>query len=303
MPSLPFAACLRGSAFLAFLLLAVDASNLPAQPVLAAAEAELPGGIRLHYVSGGPREARTVVLLHGYPDSHFSWARVAPTLARHLRVVAPDLRGHGRSSRPTRGYAVEDLAEDVLALLDELGIDEAIVVGHSMGSFVAQRLADVAPDRLDALVLVGGAPSIHGLSDLGELVSAVEALADPVPEEFLRGFQESTIVRPLPAEFFEGLVAESRLVPARVLKQVLRGMLAAEPRDAGAGSRELRTWLLWGTEDPLFDSADQDALLRLFTRAELRAYEGVGHAPHWEDPDAFAADIAAIAAALDRAGG
>ncbi|MCG8419715.1 MAG: alpha/beta hydrolase, partial [Proteobacteria bacterium] len=71
-----------------------------------------------------------------------------------LRVVAPSQRGHGDSGHPAGGYGVDDFAADAIALLDALGIERAAVVGHSMGSFIAQQVALRAPQRVTHLILI-----------------------------------------------------------------------------------------------------------------------------------------------------
>ena len=95
-----------------------------------------------------------VVLLHGLGDSHELWRHQIPALAAHHRVVAVDLRGHGRSPLGRTDFGLEDMAEDVTLTLAELGIARPIVVGLSMGGGVAQCLAIRHPELVHALVLV-----------------------------------------------------------------------------------------------------------------------------------------------------
>ena len=94
------------------------------------ADAHLSTGVRLRYAEQGDAAGWPVVMLHGYTDSSFSFSRVLPLLDSSFRAFALDLRGHGDSGRPARGYALGDFASDVLAFLDELGIERATLVGH-----------------------------------------------------------------------------------------------------------------------------------------------------------------------------
>jgi len=112
-------------------------------PPMSFAEIALGNGIHLHYARQGPADGPVIILLHGYSDSSFSFSRVMPLLPPELRVIAPDLRGHGHSARPVNGYRIGDLAGDVLRMMDLMSIPEALTVGHSMGSFVAQAIAIV----------------------------------------------------------------------------------------------------------------------------------------------------------------
>ena len=126
------------------------------------------------------------------------------------RVIVPDQRGHGQSDRPADGYAMDDFATDALQLMDALQVRTATVVGHSMGSFVARRVAEKAPARITRLVLMASAP-LPTNSGVRELRSAVNELTDPIDAAFARGFQESTVLKPVPAVFMnEELMAVSR---------------------------------------------------------------------------------------------
>jgi 3-oxoadipate enol-lactonase len=109
-------------------------------------------GIRLAYRVWGPAGAPPLVLLHGLGDGAGDWDGVAPAFARHWRVYAPDLRGHGRSGRPG-DYSVELMAADVLGFLDALGLDQVDLIGHSMGGLVGYLLAGDHPGRVARLIL------------------------------------------------------------------------------------------------------------------------------------------------------
>jgi pimeloyl-ACP methyl ester carboxylesterase len=197
------------------------------------------------------------------------------------RLIVPDQRGHGDSARPSSGYRPEDLAADGIPLLEALGIRSAAVVGHSLGSFVAQWMAILAPKLVSGLVLVGSAATADN-DVVRSLVPAVQSLTDPVDLGFVREFQISTIYRPVPAEFFDQVVAESLKVPARVWQAILAGLL-----DLPAGI-QCPTALFWGDHDAIFGRKDQDDLMRVIPGARLQVFEEVGHAVHWEAPDEFA---------------
>ena len=112
----------------------------------------LPDGTRLHVAEAG--EGEPLVLLHGWPQHWWMWRRVLPALARGRRVVCPDLRGFGWSDAPPGAYAKEDLASDVLALLDALGIKRLDLAGHDWGGFVAFLVALRAPARVRRLAVL-----------------------------------------------------------------------------------------------------------------------------------------------------
>ncbi|GAB79214.1 Pimeloyl-ACP methyl ester carboxylesterase [Austwickia chelonae] len=107
--------------------------------------------------AGAPGAARTAVLLHGFPQDSHAWTGVTPLLVEGgFRVLAPDLRGYSPGARPTSrsAYRLEVLAEDVLALLDQAGVDRAHVVGHDWGGALAWELATRHPGRVSRLTVL-----------------------------------------------------------------------------------------------------------------------------------------------------
>lgn len=253
----------------------------------------LSSGPSLSYVEHGERTGTPVLFLHGYSDSWRSFESVLPLLPPTIRALAPSQRGHGDSSRPASGYGPGDLARDVEAFLDALGIDAAIVVGHSMGSHVAQRVAIAHPGRVRGLVLVGSYASLRENPSVAELGPAITSLEDPVDREFIRGFQESTVAKPVAPGLIETAVEESAKLPAAVWRALLEGMLESDTT-AELGRIGAPTLLLWGDRDAIFGRADQDALFAGIRGARLLVYAGNGHSPHWEDPVRFAADVTAF---------
>lgn len=253
------------------------------------ADVQLATGVRLHYAEQGDPGAHPVILLHGITDSWFSFSQVLPKLAANYHVYAPDQRGHGDSDRPEdKGYAWPDFAADVIAFMDAMGIERATLVGHSMGSMVAQQVAITAPERVARLVLVASATTVRNEGVL-EFQQAVEMLDDPVPEEFAREFQVSTIYQPLPEDFLNRVVAESLKLPARVWRAAMAGMLAADPLTSG----DIRhpTLILWGDQDTILPRSEQDLLVSKLANASLKVYPETGHALHWERPEQFVRDL------------
>jgi pimeloyl-ACP methyl ester carboxylesterase len=255
--------------------------------------AALPSGVRLQYVEQGSTTGLPVVLLHGLTDSWRSFERVLPYLPGSLRVFAVSLRGHGDSDRPATGYSAKELAADVAALMDTIGIESAVIVGHSMGSSVAQRFAIDHPSRTRGLVLVGSAALWDGLPALEELRRAFATLSDPIDPAFAREFQLSTVARTVPGIVVDTVVGESMKLPARVWKEALAGMWDHNWSAARAQVRT-PTLIVWGDRDAITSRAQQAALSSAFRGSRLVVYEGAGHALHWEDPQRFAVELLAF---------
>jgi len=117
-------------------------------------------------VQGAKSDVATVVFIHGVTASHRAWVTVAERLS-DVRVVAPDLRGRGRSNGLPGPYGLAQHADDIAAAMDSLDIPDAVVVGHSMGGFVAAAFNARHPDRVRSLVLVDGGLPLAAPVDLG----------------------------------------------------------------------------------------------------------------------------------------
>jgi pimeloyl-ACP methyl ester carboxylesterase len=258
-------------------------------PPLRFADARLKTGVRLRYAESGDPVGHPIILLHGYTDSWFSFSRVLPNLDQSYHVYILDQLGHGDSERPRSGYTFPDFAADVIAFMDAKGIMRATLVGHSMGSFVAQGVALAAPERVERLVLIGSATTVRNQTVL-EFQEAVENLGEPVPAEFAREFQVSTVHQPLPNEFMDRVVTESRKLQARVWKAVLAGMLAGDYK-ARLGDIRTPALIVWGDRDTFFLRAEEDALAATLPNAVLKVYPETGHCPNWERPEQFAQDL------------
>lgn len=130
------------------------------------------GNVRLAVRESGRGEAR--VFLHYGGGNLAMWEPVMPAFERAARCIRPDLRGHGRSDAPPSGYRLEDMAEDVVGLLDRLGVSAAHLVGSSLGAEVALAVAAGHPDRALSLVLDGafaseyGPYGLHAAADLAQ---------------------------------------------------------------------------------------------------------------------------------------
>lgn len=248
-------------------------------------------GVSLSYLAQGNPHGKPVIFLHGYTDSHRSFDLNLPRFPRAFRSYALDLRGHGDSDKPACCYEQSDFAADVVAFMDALGLESASLVGHSMGSFVAQRVAVDYPERVDALVLIGSAPAVAGNAAALDFKTVVDTLVDPIDPEFVLAFQSSTFFRPIPEEFLTTSVNESLKVPASVWQQALDGLLA-DDHSAALPGIDAPTLILFGDQDVFFTAAEQAALDAAIPDSTLVTYTDTGHGTHVERPRAVTRDIA-----------
>lgn len=117
--------------------------------------------VHLHYVTAGAGEP--VVLLHGFPQTWFTWRRVIPLLAEKYTVIAPDLRGVGDSSKPQGGYDKRTAADDIHQLVRALGYERIRLVGHDIGGWVAYPYAAMYPQEVEKLVILQALAPGYGL--------------------------------------------------------------------------------------------------------------------------------------------
>lgn len=248
-------------------------------------------GLSLEYAAQGDPSGPAVVLVPGPTDSWRSYRPVLDRLPPELRAVSVSMRGHGTSDKPDTGYRVEDFASDVVALLDDLDIEQAVLAGHSGSCAVARRVALDHPDRVVGLILEACPTTLRDDPRLLRFVeTVVSQLVDPIDRGFARSFVADTSSDAVPAELVDRLAEEVLRVPAHVWKETFTGLLRYDD------TTELPlilapTLLVWGDRDTLVSRETQNDLLRSLPDASLVAYEGVGHTPRWEDPTRFSSDL------------
>jgi haloacetate dehalogenase len=154
-----------------------------------------------NYLVASAGDGAPVVLLHGFPETHYCWRRIIPILAQRHTVVATDLRGYGATAAPAggpqgEGYSKRELAIDVVELADALGIDRFSLVGHDRGGRVAYRLALDHPTRVRRLAVVNVLPTLEqfermsGAPSLGYWPWFLLAQPSPFPERLIAAERE-----------------------------------------------------------------------------------------------------------------
>lgn len=258
---------------------------------------ELTNGVKLRYVEQGDPAGAPVLFLHGITDSWRSFEPVLPHLPASIHAFAISQRGHGDSDRPAADYNTRDFAADIAAFMGAFNLERAVIAGHSMGSSIARRFALDYPERTLGLVLMGSFFAFRGNPELADLRDAVSRLTDPVDYGFALEFQQSTLAGPVPQTYLDVVVEESLKVPARVWRAALEGLLE-DDHTAELRRIDSPTLIVWGDKDAFCPDSDQQALRAAIRGSQLITYPGVGHALHWEEPERFAADLAAFAEKL-----
>lgn len=255
---------------------------------------DLPGGNKLEYVRR-PGGDDPIILIHGYADSWYSFKGVMEYLPANFAVFVPSLLGHGRSSKPKQDYSIEGYADDVLQFMRSMGLEKAAIVGHSMGSFVAQCMALREPERVTNLVLIGTAVTADN-SVLRSVHEETLLFQDQVPGDFIEKFQGGTCVGPVDRSMsMDQILSESSLLPPHVWSSAIKGLIDYRPADfddQALRSLQTRTFVLGGSLDEIFVEAAQRKLADLLPNATIWLDAHCGHCPNWEKPKRTAEQIA-----------
>jgi pimeloyl-ACP methyl ester carboxylesterase len=251
----------------------------------------LPNGEVLAYIDMGNASGTPVVLIHGYTDNARDWVPMLPYLSKGLRLILVDIRGHGQSSKPECCYSRLDFAYDIKLLLDGLSVEKADIVGHSLGSIIAQTFAEYWPERTLRVVLIsstGGPPPGAPKKPQFDFASEIRKLKEPIEPDspFMIAWWDSPT--PVDPDFIQRQRKDAAGIPLRVWLAVLDQALPAEniyvDLQRTLPRLQAPTLLIWGSKDPIMEEPVRQSLRKGLPRAKVKVFEGLGHNPFWEDP-------------------
>jgi pimeloyl-[acyl-carrier protein] methyl ester esterase len=238
-------------------------------------------GVDIHYEIAGDGPA--MVLVHAIPFDHSLWLYQQARFSTWFRVISVDLRGFGRSAKVTAAYAFEDMARDVLGVMDDEGVDRAVVMGCSIGSKLALLLGGFAPQRFSAIIQVGGN---SGPQDFARRIDGyLNEPFSPYRRAHLRfgnreGFGDTPLGRYLHDMFSE---RDPWHDPAAIAA-VFRALSAGDARPYLSAYKP-PTLIINGEFDNARPRGEETA--RLIPGARHRILAGAGHACMIEDPAGF----------------
>ncbi|WP_434599720.1 alpha/beta fold hydrolase [Streptomyces sp. A5-4] len=249
-------------------------------------------GATIHYDDLGPSDGLPVVLIHGHPFNRTLWEpQVRALLADGRRAITPDLRGYGDSGVTPGSVLLSDFAEDIAVLLDQLGVEQAVIGGVSMGGQIAMEFQRLHPHRVLALVLSD--TSAPAETDEGKAFR--NRLADRLLAEGMDGYAGEVIDKMLAAYN----VTAKPDVAARVMGM----MRATDPRGAAAALRgraerpdyrdilaavEVPVLVVVGRDDVYTPVAEAEAIIHhLVPHAAVAVIDQAGHLPGVEQPECF----------------
>ena len=247
-------------------------------------------GAHIHYEVNG--EGRPLVMLHGWDQSAKAFCENIPVLAQKYKVISVDLRGHGESENVTYGYRISRLAMDVKQLMDSLDVQDAVILGWSMGCSVVWSYWDLfRSDRISKMILVDEPPlclinesNPDGFSnnpDLEALKASI--LSDPV--EATKGFVDMMIVTPEgKAKYFEQTLEESLKFPKEQCAHLLLNHVYTDWRDV-IPTIDIPTLVIAGKRSHV-KVANNEWTHEHIPGSELKIFE-TAHMMFMEEPEAF----------------
>lgn len=246
-----------------------------------------------------------LLLLHGMGNSCSTWAGVIDRLAESHTVIAPDLLGHGESAKPRGDYSIAAYANGVRDLMTVLDIEQATIVGHSLGGGIALQFAYQFPERCHRLALVGSGglgPELSAglraatLPGAELVVGAMATVSGPLrvgmrAVDQLGGLVGWPAVRDL-AKAGDALLGLRDAEARRAFLRTLRGVVDSRGQAVTALDRlyladAIPMLVVWGDQDPIVPSVHADTVRALVPSARVEVFPGAGHWAHLDQPERF----------------
>ena len=258
------------------------------------------------YRRAGPADAETILLIHGLAGSSKTWDRVLDDLAEQYDVIAPDLLGHGESAKPRGDYSLGAFASGLRDFLTVLNVERVTVVGHSFGGGVAMQLAYQHPQFIDRLVLVGSGGLGREVSPLLRLLALPGAeylmpIGIPRPivdraSDVGRFLGRRNIRSERLGEFWRAYSSLAGAENRRAFVKTMRGVIepggqTVDARDRLYLAARVPIMIVWGDRDGVIPVKHAYEAHELIENSRLEILEGVGHFPHVEAPETFAASL------------
>lgn len=276
------------------------------------------GPMKFHYVAAGPKDAPRVILLHGFPDFTYTWREVAPLLSGDHRVIAPDMRGYGATSKPRKGYDLDTLAADILAFADATAAADAApaevathLIGHDWGAAVGWWTVLKSPKRFTSYTAI----SVAHPQAFTEFLERSE-------EQRRRSKYMRKLTIPGVPLFFAGMKGKKRRAtysdeltrkeafgdneliwyraafdstyetrpPIRYYKEKFRRGQENEAFAKGADKIGIPVLVLWGKKDSylMSEMAADSCKFVAAGQCRVHVFPEVGHWVHWDDPKGVA---------------
>ncbi len=245
-------------------------------------------GVRLHWREAGTGDP--VVFVHGFPFRSTMWGPQLEAAPPGWRFIAPDLRGYGASEPGDLPYSMDLFADDIIALLDHLEIEQAVISGLSMGGYIAFSLVHRYPHRVRALILSAtraNADTVEQRQGRYDLAARVRvhgpmAVVESMLPKLVSG--ATRIHSPHLVDFVKTMMQAAE---AEVVARTLEGIAARADYRAILPGINMSAMVVRGDQDEIVPREDMDLLARQVRGAKYEVVTNVGHLPSLEAPDVF----------------
>jgi 3-oxoadipate enol-lactonase len=255
-------------------------------------------GVRFAVRDRGPAEGLPVVFLHGFPMDGSMWHPQVEAIVGNRRTIAWDLRGHGKSVGGGDLIAFEWFVDDLLGLLDAKGITRPVLVGLSMGGYVALRFAEREPDRVRALVLAGTKSTADGNEARVKRASAARNALEAGAAAFADGFLASALAPGADPRLLRSCRGTIAAMDPRSIAATLLAMAQRTDTTESLSKIQVPALVIVGEKDSLTPPSDARALAKGIPGARLVEIPGAGHFSNLEAPGAFNAALVSFLDAL-----
>jgi abhydrolase domain-containing protein 6 len=260
------------------------------------------GDFNIHYYEGGPKDAETILMIHGFGADKDNWLRFSRPLTARYHVIALDLLGFGESSKPDASYDVGSQTERLAAFAKQLGIHKLHLIGNSMGGHIAALYAARYPEQVLSVALLdnAGITAPHK-SELFQRLERGEAnpLLVSQPEDFDRMMSFLFVEQPVLPESLKQHFAKRSIanheLNQKIFSQLRERYIPLEPELAKI---QAPTLLLWGDQDRALDVSSIEVMQPLLKQPTVVIMKNCGHVPMIERPEETASHYQAF---LDNA--
>ncbi|MBS1271812.1 MAG: 3-oxoadipate enol-lactonase 2 [Candidatus Marinimicrobia bacterium] len=245
-------------------------------------------GIELNYDDQG--EGVPLILLHGFPFDRNLWYDQVQALKDHCRIITPDLRGFGESGAPEEPVSMSQYAADVVALMDLLKIDQAIIGGLSMGGYVSLAIAEQYPERLLGLILSNTKAAKDTAAQRQNRYNTSEKTNYDGTEFLVKDLLEKVLCEETLAEkqdVVEYTQQMMRRQPGSAVRGALAGMAERKDREFILSEIEVPVLVIAGMKDTLIPVFDSKMMVREMPHAHLEIIDESGHLSNLEQPDLY----------------
>ena len=244
----------------------------------------------ISFEDSGPRWGVPVVFIHGFPFDRAMWEPQVREVSKNRRVLAYDVRGHGRSAAGDGQYSMELFVDDLVMLLDHLKVERAVLCGLSMGGYIALRAAERQPERLSGLVLCdtkSGPDTDEARIKRAATIFAVKKYGVPkFANEFIKAVLTEKTLKTKPAvvgSLLNSILGNSPLG----ISGALLAMAARTDTTAALAKLTAPALILVGEQDKITPPSASEAMLKALPKAAMHVIPGAAHISNLENPAVF----------------